>query len=156
MQRIDRYIYFPIPTNVFSSTDTMASSTGEQDPNHSVQVYIDTTIAATVRELLLSPNGHPSITLKRRPKNALFFINPGNGALDANTRGTTTTYSWPGKDAYEAWKFSRQSGSISCNATNPVTAVTLRILAAISEAVHAGLMISKRLVEPVCSGALLR
>lgn len=144
MQYIDLFTS-TVTTSVFSSTYTMAASNREQDSNRLVQEYLDTITAAAVEELL-SPNGQPSVTLKRRPKSALFFINPGNGALETDTQETFTTYRWPGKDAYEAWKFSMRSGSISCNATNPIIAITVRILAAISEAVQAKLVISKRSV----------
>lgn len=70
-----------------------------------VRDYIDTVAGAAFQELS-SPNGCPSVTLKRRPKRTSLFINPATGTLDDSGQEASKTYSWPGKDAYEAWKFS--------------------------------------------------
>lgn len=78
-----------------------------------VQGYIDTS-TLTAFDALSSPDGQPSITLKRRSKKAPFFINPDNGALETSQEETSTTYAWPGKNAYEAWKFSMRT--VQCRA----------------------------------------
>lgn len=77
----------------------------EKTPQNQVQDYIDTTLAALLDELS-SPNGRPTITLKRRSRKSLVFINPSNKALETNETGTHISYTWPGKDAHEAWRFS--------------------------------------------------
>jgi meiotic recombination protein SPO11 len=77
-----------------------------QDP--SVQEYIDTTLMALVHELTLPPSeARLSVVLKRRANPTSCIINPLTGALEASPRfDASRTYSWPGKTAYEAWKFS--------------------------------------------------
>jgi meiotic recombination protein SPO11 len=74
-----------------------------------VQDYIDASAVAAFEEMS-SPDGHPSITLKRRSKQSSLFINPANGALETSGQETSATYSWPGKDAHEAWRFSTSPG----------------------------------------------
>ncbi|KAL2845250.1 Spo11/DNA topoisomerase VI subunit A [Aspergillus pseudoustus] len=96
-----------------------------------VRQYIEETLARLIDEVCIAEDeGQPSITIKKRPVNANinFCVNPSTGALETDDRGTKITYTWPGKNAYEAWRFS----------------ITLRVLAAISEAFYAGLVISKR------------
>ncbi|KAI9933337.1 hypothetical protein MW887_007810 [Aspergillus wentii] len=127
-----------------SDSSTLASGysrgyPGQQSPKRLVQNYIDDTLAAALDEMT-SPEGHPSITLKRRSKQASFFINPDNGALETTETENQTTYTWPGQDAHEAWRFT----------------IAFRILAAIAEAVQTGLMISKRDIyytDPACFGS---
>lgn len=77
-----------------------------RDP--SVQEYIDTTLAALIHGLTLPPSeARLSVVLKRRANPTACTINPITGALEASPRvNTNRTYSWPGKTAYEAWKFS--------------------------------------------------
>lgn len=76
-----------------------------QTPKDKVQSYIETTLAALLDELS-SPDGRPTITLKRRSQKSQFFINPSNKALEASEDEALISYTWPGKDAHEAWKFS--------------------------------------------------
>lgn len=76
-----------------------------QAPQSQVQDYIDSTLAAILDELC-SPDGYPAIMLKRRSTKSSLFINPSNGALESDQIETHITYSWPGKDAHEAWRFS--------------------------------------------------
>lgn len=73
-----------------------------------VRAYIDDTLTALLCELCLSPSeGHPSITLRRRPKATSTRINSRTSALEANHQeDAARTYSWPGSTAMEAWKFS--------------------------------------------------
>lgn len=122
----------------------MPYTNSQQNPQDRIQNYIDTTTIAALQGLL-SPDGQPSVTIKGRPKKNLFFINPSNGALEANEIGISATYTWPGKDAYEAWKFSTETDRHSAFNTLTAAAVIIQILAAISEAMHSGLVISKRL-----------
>ncbi|GLA72901.1 hypothetical protein AtubIFM55763_003795 [Aspergillus tubingensis] len=118
---------FDIPTNI---------TTIPQTP---VQSYIQETLASILDELS-SPEGQPSITLKQRGKKfSSLFINPQTQALETSEMQTYTTYRWPGRDENEAWRFT----------------VALRALAAIAEAVQAGLVVSKRDIyysDPVCFG----
>ncbi|KAL2863489.1 putative meiosis-specific topoisomerase Spo11 [Aspergillus lucknowensis] len=84
-----------------------------------------------VKQICISEDdGQPAITLKRRTNNAtnIFYIDPSTGALESEEAGTEVTYTWPGKDGYEAWRFS----------------VVMRVLMAINEAFQSGLVISKR------------
>jgi hypothetical protein len=78
-----------------------------RDP--SVQEFIDNTLAALIHELSRSPaDANISITLKRRASPVACIINPTTGALEASPRiDTYRKYSWPGKTAHEAWKFSK-------------------------------------------------
>ncbi|OQE87704.1 hypothetical protein PENNAL_c0019G03860 [Penicillium nalgiovense] len=99
-----------------------------RDP--SVQEFIDNTLAALIHELSRSPaEANISITLKRRASPIACIINPTTGALEASPRvDTYRKYSWPGKTAHEAWKFT----------------VILRILAILDQAIRTGQLISKR------------
>lgn len=78
-----------------------------RDP--SVQEFIDNTLAALIHGLSQSPTeANISITLKRRASPIACIINPITGALEASPRAEThRKYSWPGKTAHEAWKFSK-------------------------------------------------
>lgn len=78
------------------------------DRNDLVQQYINSTLATLVHELTLPPSeAHLSVFLKRRANPAKCIINSTTGALEAASRvDAIKTYSWPGKTAYEAWKFS--------------------------------------------------
>ncbi|RAK94266.1 meiotic recombination protein Spo11 [Aspergillus costaricaensis CBS 115574] len=118
---------FELPTNI---------TTIPQTP---VQSYIQETLAAILDEMS-SPEGQPSITLKQRGRKfASLFINPQTQALESSEMQTYTTYRWPGRDENEAWRFT----------------VSLRVLAAIAEAVQAGLVVSKRDIyysDPACFG----
>ncbi|CAI7626921.1 unnamed protein product [Penicillium glandicola] len=99
-----------------------------RDP--SVQEFIDNTLAALIHGLSQSPTeANLSITLKRRASPTACIINPISGALEASPRVETyRKYSWPGKTAHEAWKFT----------------VILRILAILDQAIRTGQLISKR------------
>ncbi|KAJ5927025.1 Winged helix-turn-helix transcription repressor DNA-binding [Penicillium verrucosum] len=99
-----------------------------RDP--SVQEFIDSTLAELIHGLSQTPTeANISITLKRRASPMACIINPITGALEASPRAETyRKYSWPGKTAHEAWKFT----------------VILRILAILDEAIRAGQLISKR------------
>ncbi|KAJ5958766.1 Winged helix-turn-helix transcription repressor DNA-binding [Penicillium vulpinum] len=99
-----------------------------RDP--SVQEFIDNTLAALIHGLSQPPaDANISITLKRRTSPMACIINPISGALEATPRAETyRKYSWPGKTAHEAWKFT----------------VILRILAILDQAIRTGQLISKR------------
>ncbi|KAJ5955268.1 Winged helix-turn-helix transcription repressor DNA-binding [Penicillium viridicatum] len=110
------------------STITALEIDDGRDP--SVQEFIDNTLAALIHGLSQSPvEAHISITLKRRASPMACIINPITGALEAGPRVEThRKYSWPGKTAHEAWKFT----------------VILRILAILDQAIRTGQLISKR------------
>ncbi|KAJ5534002.1 Winged helix-turn-helix transcription repressor DNA-binding [Penicillium freii] len=110
------------------STITALEIDDGRDP--SVQEFIDNTLAALIHGLSQSPvEAHISITLKRRASPMACIINPITGALEASPRVEThRKYSWPGKTAHEAWKFT----------------VILRILAILDQAIRTGQLISKR------------
>lgn len=78
------------------------------DEHASVQNYIDKTLTALVHQLTLPPSeARLSVELSRRANPKSCIINPTTGALEASPRiDSTRIYSWPGKTAYEAWKFS--------------------------------------------------
>ncbi|PWY79603.1 meiotic recombination protein spo11 [Aspergillus heteromorphus CBS 117.55] len=124
----------------------MTSTHREPPPHPQIQAYIHETLSTALDELS-SPDGQPCITLKQRAKKtSSLFINPKTKALEAKTTEresrstTTTTYTWPGADVTEAWKFT----------------VAFRVLAAIAEAFSAGLMVSKRDIyysDPACFGS---
>ncbi|KAJ5199280.1 Winged helix-turn-helix transcription repressor DNA-binding [Penicillium cf. griseofulvum] len=99
-----------------------------RDP--SVQEFINNTLTAIMQGLSQSPaEANISITLKRRASPTACIINPISGALEASSKVEThRKYSWPGKTAHEAWKFT----------------VILRILAILDQAIRTGQLISKR------------
>jgi hypothetical protein len=76
-----------------------------------VRNYIDSVLVEIVHQLSLSPSeAQPSITLRRRPRQATCMINPRNGALEAGpSKGAYSSYSWPGSTAHESWKFSKET-----------------------------------------------
>ncbi|KAL4996301.1 Spo11/DNA topoisomerase VI subunit A [Aspergillus recurvatus] len=104
-------------------------------PRLRVQKYLEDTLSAVLTQLTL-PNQDEgergaTVTLKRRatnPNTTAFRIDASTGALQAVRAETTVTYSFPGKDGYEAWRFT----------------VVLRILSAIRDALEAGIPVSIR------------
>ncbi|KAI9373749.1 meiotic recombination protein spo11 [Aspergillus egyptiacus] len=107
-------------------------------PNPRVRQYIDQTLAALLDQIL--SEGKPAITIKRKAGGTAYLINSSNGALESHSATTDVTYSWEGKDGYEAWRFN----------------VALAILSEIDKAVRAGLVISKRDIyysDPVLFGS---
>ncbi|KAI9041689.1 putative meiosis-specific topoisomerase Spo11 [Aspergillus affinis] len=79
---------------------------GDPAPKDPVQNYIATTISAVLQELS-SPNGRPAISINQKPQKKSCYINTVTGALETDDSQTRTiNYTWPGKDAHEAWKFS--------------------------------------------------
>ncbi|OJJ53966.1 hypothetical protein ASPSYDRAFT_94458 [Aspergillus sydowii CBS 593.65] len=104
-----------------------------RSPRARINNYLEDTLETVLSQLTLSDDGdnqNATITLKRRAANAntLFRIDPSTGALGSIRAETTVAYSFPGKDGYEAWRFT----------------IALRILSAIREAVEVGLAISIR------------
>ncbi|OQE40205.1 hypothetical protein PENCOP_c006G07878 [Penicillium coprophilum] len=99
-----------------------------RDP--SVQVFINSTLGSLLHGLSQSPaEANLSITLKRRASPIACIINSNTGALEPSSRvDTYRHYSWPGKTAHEAWKFT----------------VILRVLSILDEAIRTGQLISKR------------
>lgn len=87
------------------------TSNHNQTPQSQIQDYIDNTLTAALAELD-SPDGNPAITLKRRYKRGAFFINPDNGALETSETETQISYTWPGRDRHEAWRFSMAPGAL--------------------------------------------
>lgn len=84
-------------------------------PEENVHEFINNALASMLGELA-KPDGRPSITLKQRSKRGCYSVNPSSGALEAAGQDVHTTYSWPGKNVHEAWKFSmmlHQTNSIS-------------------------------------------
>ncbi|KAE8401127.1 Spo11/DNA topoisomerase VI subunit A [Aspergillus pseudonomiae] len=103
-----------------------------------VKRYVNETLASALDELS-TPDGRPTITLKRRSRNVSLFISPTSRALESNGADTYITYSWPGANAFEAWKFT----------------VVFRVLAVVADAIDTGLLVSKRDIyysDPVCFG----
>jgi meiotic recombination protein SPO11 len=79
----------------------------EQSQKDRVQSFIDNTLMEILDELR-TPDGRPTLTLKRRSRGAPFSINPENLALETEEKETRSCYTWPGRNAYEAWKFSAE------------------------------------------------
>ncbi|KAE8416354.1 meiotic recombination protein spo11 [Aspergillus pseudocaelatus] len=103
-----------------------------------VKRYINETLASALDELS-TPDGRPAITLKRSSRNVSLFINPTSRALESNGTDTYITYSWPGANTFEAWKFT----------------VAFRVLAVVADAIDTGLVVSKRDIyysDPACFG----
>lgn len=73
-----------------------------------VRSYIDGVLVDLLHQLTQSPSeGQPSITLRCRPRAATCAINPRNGALETGRNDLAyRSFSWPGRTAYESWKFS--------------------------------------------------
>lgn len=118
----------------------------DQTPQSQVQDYIDNTLAAALAELD-SPDGNPAITLTRRYKKGAFFINHDNGALETSETETQISYTWPGKDRHEAWRFSMTLSTLTLRLIVAIliaTAVVFRVLEAIAQAIGSGLVVSKR------------
>ncbi|KNG88745.1 meiotic recombination protein spo11 [Aspergillus nomiae NRRL 13137] len=119
-----------------------------------VKRYVNETLASALDELS-TPDGRPTITLKRRSRNVSLFISPTSRALESNGADTYITYSWPGANAFEAWKFSIY---IILLATLPrvlvlivmTIAIVFRVLAVVADAIDTGLLVSKS--DPVCFG----
>lgn len=111
----------------------------EQSQKERVQTFIDNILIEILDELR-TPDGRPTLTLKRRSRGVPRSINPENLALESEEKEILSSYSWPGTNAYEAWKF---------------TAI-IRGLSVIAEAIQAGLVVSKRDIyysDPACFGS---
>ncbi|KAH3200411.1 hypothetical protein KXV92_009426 [Aspergillus fumigatus] len=111
----------------------------EQSQKERVQTFIDNILIEILDELR-TPDGRPTLTLKRRSRGVPRSINPKNLALESEEKEILSSYSWPGTNAYEAWKF---------------TAI-IRGLSVIAEAIQAGLVVSKRDIyysDPACFGS---
>ncbi|KAH1981061.1 hypothetical protein KXV64_006968 [Aspergillus fumigatus] len=111
----------------------------EQFQKERVQTFIDNILIEILDELR-TPDGRPTLTLKRRSRGVPRSINPKNLALESEEKEIFSSYSWPGTNAYEAWKF---------------TAI-IRGLSVIAEAIQAGLVVSKRDIyysDPACFGS---
>ncbi|KAL4950849.1 Spo11/DNA topoisomerase VI subunit A [Aspergillus filifer] len=105
-----------------------SNTSNSTSPRARVQKYLDDTLETALTQLSLAED--ITITLKRRAVNATttYRLDPSTGALQSGQSETTITYSFPGKDAYEAWRFT----------------VALRILSAVRDALDKGLPISIR------------
>ncbi|KAL4938586.1 hypothetical protein BDV06DRAFT_52101 [Aspergillus oleicola] len=110
------------------SAPSAPSNNNFTNPRARVQKYLDDTLETALTQLSLSED--ITITLKRRAVNATtsLHLDPSTGALQSGQAETTITYSFPGKDAYEAWRFT----------------VAIRILSAVRDALDKGLPISIR------------
>ncbi|KUM65516.1 hypothetical protein ACN42_g1551 [Penicillium freii] len=103
------HLALPKPTMAMAEPSTITALEIDDGRDPSVQEFIDNTLAALIHGLSQSPvEAHISITLKRRASPMACIINPITGALEASPRVEThRKYSWPGKTAHEAWKFSK-------------------------------------------------
>ncbi|OJJ95504.1 hypothetical protein ASPACDRAFT_47860 [Aspergillus aculeatus ATCC 16872] len=119
----------PLNSQTPHHLNTASPSPTEEHNQVRVKDYITNTLSNLLTELG-SPDGHPSITLKTRStKVSTRFINPETGALETHAASAvSTTYTWPGKDCYEAWKFT----------------VAMLVLSGIADAVDKGVVVSKR------------
>lgn len=94
------------PDNAESSSARLFTSQ-EQPQKERVQTFINNALIEILDELR-TPDGRPTLTLKRRFRGVSFSINPENLALETEEKEILSSYSWPGRNAYEAWKFSRE------------------------------------------------
>ncbi|KAF7115133.1 hypothetical protein CNMCM5793_001367 [Aspergillus hiratsukae] len=74
----------------------------EQSQKERVQTFIDKALIEILDELR-TPDGRPTLTLKRRSRGVPFTINPENLALETEEKEIQSCYTWPGRNAYEAW-----------------------------------------------------
>lgn len=98
--------------NPNSTFVTPSRQNNTQSPRARINNYLEDTLDTVLNQLTLSEdeeNQDATITLKRRAANAAttFRIDPSTGALRSNRAETTVTYSFPGKDGYDAWRFSK-------------------------------------------------
>jgi meiotic recombination protein SPO11 len=94
------------PDNAESSSARLFTCQ-EQSQKERVLTFIDNALIEILDELR-TPDGRPTLTLKRRSRGAPFSINPENLALETGEKEILSSYSWPGRNAYEAWKFSTE------------------------------------------------
>ncbi|KAF4223769.1 hypothetical protein CNMCM8980_010285 [Aspergillus fumigatiaffinis] len=104
------------PDNAESSPARLFTSQ-EQSQKERVLTFIDNALIEILDELR-TPDGRPTLTLKRRSRGAPFSINPENLALETGEKEILSSYSWP--------------------------AAIIRGIAVIAEAIQAGLVVSKR------------
>ncbi|KAF4213284.1 hypothetical protein CNMCM5878_000095 [Aspergillus fumigatiaffinis] len=104
------------PDNAESSSARLFTSQ-EQSQKERVLTFIDNALIEILDELR-TPDGRPTLTLKRRSRGAPFSINPENLALETGEKEILSSYSWP--------------------------AAIIRGIAVIAEAIQAGLVVSKR------------
>ena len=115
-------------------------------PEDRVREFINNLLTSVIDDLM-TPNGRPSISLKKRLNKGQYRINSENGALESVGRELLMTYSWPGKTAYEAWRF-----GMRCRVWNIVVimmltlgiAISIRVLSLISKAMNENIVVSKR------------
>ncbi|KAJ5238971.1 Winged helix-turn-helix transcription repressor DNA-binding [Penicillium chermesinum] len=101
-------------------------------PQNLVEEYIHNTFEGLNQQLALpASQAQPSVTLRSRVCPGTYIVNHQNGSLEAS-RSTelTRTYSWPGKTAFEAWRFT----------------VIIRVLAIIEQAIKDRKTVTKRSV----------
>lgn len=87
---------------------SLATAFVSNEEQELVRNYIDSVLIDLLNQLSLFPSeGQPSITLRCKPRAATCMINSRNGALEAGrNEDAYRSYSWPGRTAYESWKFS--------------------------------------------------
>ncbi|CEJ60321.1 hypothetical protein PMG11_08898 [Penicillium brasilianum] len=109
---------------------SLATAFVSNEEQELVRNYIDSVLIDLLNQLSLFPSeGQPSITLRCKPRAATCMINSRNGALEAGRNDNAyRSYSWPGRTAYESWKFT----------------MILRVLAIIDQTLRTGQLISKR------------
>lgn len=116
-------------------------------PLRQVKRYINETLSSAFDELS-KPDGRPAITLKRSSRNASLFINPTSRALESSGTDTYITYSWPGANTFEAWKFSIHIDSLTLPRVHILILITIavvfRVLAVVADAIGTGVVVSKR------------
>ncbi|BAE61625.1 unnamed protein product [Aspergillus oryzae RIB40] len=122
-------------------------------PLRQVKRYINETLSSAFDELS-KPDGRPAITLKRSSRNASLFINPTSRALESSGTDTYITYSWPGANTFEAWKFSIHIDSLTLPRVHILILITIavvfRVLAVVADAIGTGVVVSKS--DPACFG----
>ena len=93
-------------TDSLGPSSGISISNGTRIANDKAQESIHRILETVLRETLTL--GTPTIALKKRLKGTRFFVNHASGALEAREMDEDAyrIYSFPGKDSYEAWRFS--------------------------------------------------
>ena len=73
-------------------------------PQGRVLTYVEITLGRVLQAIQLRPHGHPSITLKR-VKDVKVSVNPITQQVERQVVDRDITYSFPGKNNDEAWRF---------------------------------------------------
>ena len=75
-----------------------------ENPREKVLAFIESTLSRVVRDIQFRPSGRPSIAL-RRITDVKISVNPTTQEVKREIVDREVTYSFPGKNKDEAWRF---------------------------------------------------